>query len=123
MAALILDNHRRGCRRMLWLSASPDLRVDAERDLRDLRAPDVDDITRYTSSDLPKLGARLSSHGVKDGLLFCTYSLLTRGCVKPTKVNIEQMDPAKVLVPGSRGHQLVSWLQARESDATRALGV
>ena len=34
---LIFENYLHGRKRALWLSVSNDLRVDAERDLRDIR--------------------------------------------------------------------------------------
>ena len=42
IAGIIYENYLHGRKRALWLSVSNDLRVDAERDLRDIGASKID---------------------------------------------------------------------------------
>jgi len=73
-AGMIADNLARGRRQHVWLSTSSDLRLDAERDMRDLGlhckiidgCQDLDVNTRAFGL----------ANDFKDGVLFSTYSTL-----------------------------------------------
>eukprot|EP00854_Cymbomonas_tetramitiformis_P016865 gene16865-20036_t len=122
------DKRRCGRRHVIWLSVSKDLKWDAERDLDDL-GEEARDIPVYPqgSSQLPARGS-LRSHGVRQGILFCTYSLLVHGSGKcttaPTTVPGEEaqgaMDRAalikRIICPGSRVSQVVSWLKQERAE-------
>ena len=70
LAALILENWRRGRRRHVWISISSDLKFDAKRDLEDLGA-------RIQVHDLRKLSyGPLEEQGVDHGVVFLTYASL-----------------------------------------------
>ena len=74
VAGLIYENYLLGRKRALWLSVSNDLKVDAERDLRDIGAG------RIEVHSLNKLKyAKISSKengSIKKGVIFATYSSL-----------------------------------------------
>jgi hypothetical protein len=61
----------------VWFSVSRDLKMDAKRDLDDL-GDDTKLLNLYPEGDssLPNAREPLEAHGVKDGVLFMTYSLL-----------------------------------------------
>ncbi|XP_059553374.1 protein strawberry notch homolog 2 isoform X3 [Myotis daubentonii] len=68
VAGIILENYLRGRKKSLWFSVSNDLKYDAERDLRDINAPDI---SVHALSKI-KYGDNTTSEGV----LFATYSAL-----------------------------------------------
>eukprot|EP00124_Ichthyophonus_hoferi_P002527 Ihof_evm6s175 gene=Ihof_evmTU6s175 len=76
IAGIIIANLGRGRTKHVWFSTSLDLRIDAERDLRDLGchikvingAQELDKETRVMGL----------SQEYKEGVLFCTYHTLTR---------------------------------------------
>ncbi|XP_066198121.1 protein strawberry notch homolog 2 isoform X1 [Saccopteryx leptura] len=68
VAGIILENYLRGRKKSLWFSVSNDLKYDAERDLRDIDAPDI---AVHALSKI-KYGDNTTSEGV----LFATYSAL-----------------------------------------------
>lgn len=68
VAGIILENYLRGRKKSLWFSVSNDLKYDAERDLRDINAPDI---PVHALSKI-KYGDNTTSEGV----LFATYSAL-----------------------------------------------
>lgn len=68
VAGIILENFLRGRRRALWFSASNDLKYDAERDLRDIKAPDI------PVHALSKI--KYGDNTTAEGVLFATYSAL-----------------------------------------------
>ncbi|XP_063396548.1 protein strawberry notch homolog 1-like [Mytilus trossulus] len=74
VAGVIYENYLLGRKRAIWLSVSNDLKVDAERDLRDIGAG------RIEVHSLNKLKyAKISSKengSVKKGVIFATYSSL-----------------------------------------------
>ena len=72
LAGIILENWLKGHRKMLWLSVSSDLKMDAHRDLVDVGA---DDIPLHMLSKL-QYGDLTAVAGVKDGVLFTTYASL-----------------------------------------------
>jgi hypothetical protein len=67
----------------VWFSVSRDLKMDAARDLADL-GHDTKSLNLYPEGDssLPNAREPLEAHGVKDGVLFMTYSLLINSAGK-----------------------------------------
>jgi hypothetical protein len=70
LAGVILENSLQGRTRHVWISASSELQVDAEHDLRDIGA----DIPCANMNPLSK-GSTID---MKEGVLFCTYQTLVR---------------------------------------------
>ncbi|XP_035277493.1 protein strawberry notch homolog 2a [Anguilla anguilla] len=68
VAGVILENYLKGRRKALWFSVSNDLKYDAERDLRDIEAPNIP----VHALNKIKYGDTTTSEGV----LFATYSAL-----------------------------------------------
>uniref|UniRef100_A0A8C1NCU8 Protein strawberry notch homolog 2 n=1 Tax=Cyprinus carpio TaxID=7962 RepID=A0A8C1NCU8_CYPCA len=68
VAGIILENFLKGRKRALWFSVSNDLKYDAERDLKDINAPDIP----VFALNKIKYGDTATSEGV----LFATYSAL-----------------------------------------------
>ncbi|KAL4451948.1 hypothetical protein ABPG75_007610 [Micractinium tetrahymenae] len=124
IAALIKQHFNDGGRRALWVSVSSDLRIDAARDLKDVRASHIDICPK--GSEAVPTGRALERFG--DGVLFVTYSLLISGLNsgrKNAKRKTEGADddgaPAagvaaaaahgRINVPdGSRLAQIIRWL-------------
>jgi hypothetical protein len=79
IAAVITHNWCEGRRKAVWISVSADLKVDAQRDLRDIGAQKIatHDLRSY------KLNDRLGP--VKEGVLFLTYSKL------PPRASVDQV--------------------------------
>lgn len=72
LAAVALERWRRGARRILWVSVSNDLKIDAQRDLDDISASDeLGQVMPQGSTPLPPGKLKLG-----DGVLFMTFSLL-----------------------------------------------
>lgn len=91
IAGIIYENFLEGRRKSVWLSVSPDLKLDAERDLRDIGAKHIPvySMTKHA------YGKRID---VPHGVLFSTYT----GLVSKSQ---------SVKGPlGTRLGQLVSWL-------------
>lgn len=68
IAGIILENYLKGRKRALWFSVSNDLKYDAERDLKDIDAPNI-----------PVLALNKIKYGdtaTSEGVLFATYSAL-----------------------------------------------
>ena len=78
-----LHTRRCGRKRAVWFSVSRDLKMDAARDLADL-GHDTKSLNLYPEGDssLPNAREPLEAHGVKDGVLFMTYSLLINSAGK-----------------------------------------
>ncbi|KAJ1459308.1 P-loop containing NTP hydrolase pore-1-domain-containing protein [Pelagophyceae sp. CCMP2097] len=74
LAGLIMENCLQGRKKHIWVSTNIDLKVDAERDLGDLGMDDID-VFGLPASVKTDMRAK---HG--DGVLFCTYSSLSKGC-------------------------------------------
>uniref|UniRef100_A0A673KSA8 Protein strawberry notch homolog 1 n=1 Tax=Sinocyclocheilus rhinocerous TaxID=307959 RepID=A0A673KSA8_9TELE len=74
IAGIIYENYLLGRKRSLWFSVSNDLKYDAERDLRDIRAKNI----QVYSLNKFKYGKISSKHNgsVKKGVIFATYSSL-----------------------------------------------
>ncbi|KAB5535796.1 hypothetical protein PHYPO_G00122050 [Pangasianodon hypophthalmus] len=68
VAGIILENYLKGRKRALWFSVSNDLKYDAERDLKDIDAPNIP----VFALNKIKYGDTATSEGV----LFATYSAL-----------------------------------------------
>ncbi|XP_051557426.1 protein strawberry notch homolog 2-like isoform X2 [Myxocyprinus asiaticus] len=68
VAGIILENFLKGRKRALWFSVSNDLKYDAERDLKDIDAPNIP----VFALNKIKYGDMATSEGV----LFATYSAL-----------------------------------------------
>ena len=77
LAGLILERHRCGVRRHVWVSVSPDLRHDAARDLRDLGAANI---AVHSLVDLPAAD-RGGGAWPREGVMFASYSALTSGAL------------------------------------------
>ncbi|CAL8340528.1 unnamed protein product [Arctogadus glacialis] len=74
IAGCIYENYLLGRKRSLWFSVSNDLKYDAERDLRDIGAKNI----QVHSLNKFKYGKITSKHNgsVKKGVIFATYSSL-----------------------------------------------
>ncbi|XP_030598258.1 protein strawberry notch homolog 1 isoform X1 [Archocentrus centrarchus] len=74
IAGIIYENYLLGRKRSLWFSVSNDLKYDAERDLRDIGAKNI----QVNSLNKFKYGKISSKHNgsVKKGVIFATYSSL-----------------------------------------------
>ncbi|XP_059425433.1 si:ch73-63e15.2 isoform X3 [Carassius carassius] len=68
VAGIILENYLKGRKKALWFSVSNDLKYDAERDLQDIGAPNI----QVHALNKIKYGDTATSEGV----LFATYSAL-----------------------------------------------
>ncbi|KAL4658905.1 hypothetical protein GN956_G2354 [Arapaima gigas] len=68
VAGIILENYLKGRKKALWFSVSNDLKVDAERDLTDIEAPNkcVHALNKIKYGDT----------ATSEGVLFATYSAL-----------------------------------------------
>ena len=101
----LLYEHFRGTgSRAVWLSVSPDLKLDAMRDINDL---ELDDklVIHPESGQLPPLGKALDST-CGDGVLFMTYATLIMARAKLSDL----ARPEELAVENSRLKQLVDWL-------------
>ena len=78
-AGIIFENFLRGRKKSLWLSASPDLVADARRDLNDIGAENVEcwNLKDFQISDKLDGADKWEEDRLSDGVLFCTYTLLT----------------------------------------------
>ncbi|XP_071944969.1 protein strawberry notch homolog 1-like [Antedon mediterranea] len=74
-AGIIYENYLRGRKKALWFSVSSDLKYDAERDLRDIGAPDIS-VCLLSKVKYGNLNGE--SSGILDGVVFSTYSSLIR---------------------------------------------
>ncbi|KAG7280140.1 LOW QUALITY PROTEIN: hypothetical protein CRUP_003767 [Coryphaenoides rupestris] len=74
IAGVIYENYLLGRKRSLWFSVSNDLKYDAERDLRDIGAKNI----QVHSLNKFKYGKISAKHNgsVKKGVIFATYSSL-----------------------------------------------
>ncbi|XP_033106947.1 protein strawberry notch-like isoform X2 [Anneissia japonica] len=74
-AGIIYENFLLGRRKALWFSVSSDLKYDAERDLRDIGATDIS-VCLLSKVKYGNLNSK--SLGIRDGVVFSTYSSLIR---------------------------------------------
>ncbi|XP_065558003.1 protein strawberry notch homolog 1-like [Artemia franciscana] len=74
ISGIILENYILKRKRILWVSVSSDLKIDAERDLRDIGA---NKIKLYALNKLKYADINSSANGnIKKGVLFSTYASL-----------------------------------------------
>jgi len=92
IAGCAYEHWRCGGRRVLWISVSSDLRLDAARDLDDLGLDQLP-IYPHRGSTAAIATGNLDAAGVRDGVLFFTYSLLIASSKN-----------------GSRLQQVINWL-------------
>jgi hypothetical protein len=71
LAGIILENWIQGRQKHIWMSASTDLQLDAQRDLKDIGACDID---CFLINKIP-LDSR-KDISIKKGVIFLTYSSL-----------------------------------------------
>lgn len=90
IAGLIWENWHHGRRKALWVSVGSDLKFDARRDLDDVGATCIE---VHALNKLPYSKLDSKSVGVKEGVVFSTYSSLIASSEKGR----------------SRLHQLVQW--------------
>ncbi|XP_061162410.1 protein strawberry notch homolog 1-like [Saccostrea echinata] len=74
LAGIIYENYLLGRKRALWLSVSNDLKVDAERDLRDIGAGRIE-VHALNKFKYAKISSK-ENGSVKKGVIFATYSSL-----------------------------------------------
>ncbi|KDO34242.1 hypothetical protein SPRG_19078 [Saprolegnia parasitica CBS 223.65] len=93
LAGIIFDNLCRGRKKHLWFSVSNDLRVDAERDLRDIgcHVAVIDGSISVFVVDKASSKGFGQSSGSKQGVLYSTYSTLTSNLAHPTKSRLAQI--------------------------------
>lgn len=73
IAGLIWENWHHGRRKALWISVGSDLKFDARRDLDDVGATSIE---VHALNKLPYSKLDSKSVGVRDGVVFLTYSSL-----------------------------------------------
>jgi len=117
IAALIKQHWIEGGRCVLWVSVSPDLKLDARRDLDDMGA---DHIPIYGKGDIPAYGYQ--------GVCFVTYALLRVGLPKEERKrpNSDGLDDPELPGPESlpitkvpeysRLFQILDWLRGCPKD-------
>jgi len=78
-AGIIFENYLKGRKKGLWFSASPDLVADARRDLNDIGAECVEcwNLKDFLITDQLDDTGKWEEDRLSDGVLFCTYTLLT----------------------------------------------
>ena len=89
-AGIILENWLQGRTRALWFSVSGDLVADAQRDINDIGGGKI---KCHNLKDF-KAGVSLEKQGLKQGILFCTHSLLISeraGAAKVQKARLQQI--------------------------------
>ncbi|KAE9452281.1 hypothetical protein C3L33_15814, partial [Rhododendron williamsianum] len=135
IAGLILENWHHGRRKALWISVGSDLKFDARRDLDDVGATNIE-VHALNKLSYSKLDSK--SVGVRDGVIFLTYSCLIASTERGrsrlqqlvqwcgTKydglVIFDECHKAKNLIPEAGGQptqtgQAVLELQARLTEA------
>lgn len=135
IAGLIWENWHHGMRKALWISVGSDLKFDARRDLDDVGATSVE---VHALNKLPYSKLDSKSVGVREGVVFLTYSSLIASSEKGRSrlqqlvqwcgsgydglVIFDECHKAKNLVPEAGGQptrtgEAVLELQARLPDA------
>ncbi|ESO95520.1 hypothetical protein LOTGIDRAFT_117101, partial [Lottia gigantea] len=74
IAGTIFENYLQGRKRAIWLSVSNDLKVDAERDLRDIGAGKIE-VYALNKLKYAKISGK-ENGSIKKGVVFSTYSSL-----------------------------------------------
>lgn len=78
VACIIFENYLQGRKRAVWLSVSSDLKYDAERDLRDVGAPNIK-VHALNKMKYAKISGKENCN-VKKGVIFSTYTSLIGEC-------------------------------------------
>ena len=97
LAGLVLENALLGRKKHLWVSTSHDLSEDAERDLKDVGANGLKVLK------LPSLASK--DIEAQEGVLFTTYSTLSKGCKTGKSSKNDDDDKA-----GQRIFQILDWI-------------
>ena len=74
IAGIIHENFLNGRKKAIWVSVSNDLKYDAERDLRDIGAYNID-VHFLSKMKYGKINSALNNY-VKKGVMYATYSAL-----------------------------------------------
>uniref|UniRef100_A0A0K2TS10 Protein strawberry notch n=1 Tax=Lepeophtheirus salmonis TaxID=72036 RepID=A0A0K2TS10_LEPSM len=74
IAGIIFENYCKGRRRSIWVSVSNDLKYDAERDLADIGASDIE-VNFLSKMKYAKINSSINNN-IKKGVIFSTYSAL-----------------------------------------------
>ncbi|XP_031633678.1 protein strawberry notch isoform X2 [Contarinia nasturtii] len=74
IAGIIFENYLRGRKKAIWISVSNDLKYDAERDLRDIGASNIE-VHPLNKFKYAKINSTVNNN-VKKGVIFSTYSAL-----------------------------------------------
>lgn len=74
IAGMIYENYLKGRKRAIWVSVSNDLKYDAERDLKDIGASNID-VYSLNKLKYAKISSAVNGN-VKRGVIFSTYSAL-----------------------------------------------
>ncbi|KAM3957889.1 LOW QUALITY PROTEIN: protein strawberry notch [Aphomia sociella] len=74
IAGIIFENYLKGRKRAIWVSVSNDLKYDAERDLRDIGAGNIE-VYPLNKFKYAKISSAVNGN-VKKGVVFATYSAL-----------------------------------------------
>ena len=78
IAGIIFDNYLRGRKKSIWVSASNDLKYDAERDLQDIGANNIK--VRFLSKMKYAKINHDENGNMKKGVIFATYAALIGEC-------------------------------------------
>ena len=109
IAATVLDNFMRGRRKHVWFSVSSDLRLDAERDLKDIGAEGISVIDGCKGLDKGK-GLFGTSSTTKDGVVFSTYATL----VSAVQQQASKVNSGAKRQKTRRLDQLIDWCGGAE---------
>ncbi|XP_074000099.1 protein strawberry notch isoform X3 [Rhodnius prolixus] len=74
IAGMIFENYLKGRKRAIWVSVSNDLKYDAERDLKDIGASNID-VYSLNKLKYAKISSAVNGN-IKRGVIFSTYSAL-----------------------------------------------
>ena len=127
LAGLAYEHWRTGGKRIVWLSVSSDLRIDAARDLDDLGLEKLPLYPARDSASATLPTGVLDACGVKDGVLFITYSLLISKSAKGSRldqvVRWLDKDPTSGLILFDECHKAKNLLKAKGAQPTRTAKV
>ncbi|XP_078614112.1 uncharacterized protein LOC144883439 isoform X1 [Branchiostoma floridae x Branchiostoma japonicum] len=105
ISGIILDNFARGRTRHVWFSISTDLKLDAERDLRDIGCyVKVIEGCQQLDRETKVFGL---PPGFKDGVIFSTYATLVSSVQKGVGASTSRQ---------SRLDQLINWCGGQDFD-------
>ena len=128
LAGLAYEHWLTGGKRIVWLSVSSDLRIDAARDLDDLGMAKLPLHPARDSASATLPTGVLDACGMKDGVLFVTYSLLISKSAKGSRLDQVirwlQQDPKGGLILFDECHKAKNLLQGgKNGKATRTAQV